>query len=240
MRKFTLLLFIYGMFLTLSSYHITHAFFFDMSKSTTNVFAAASTFSGSGLANHIVISEVQITATPSANNDFIELYNPTEVAISLANHRLVKRTSSGVTDTDIVVFTANDSIPAHKYLLWANSANSFATSLGADKSSGDNLSVDNSVALRNGAKDTGTIIDALRWGNPTGTPLSEAAAFTPNPGNGQSIERKAQASSTTSTMNGGVDATKGNGYDTDNNANDFVLRTTSQPQNSTSATESFQ
>ena len=36
---------------------------------------------------------------------------------------------------------------------------------------------------------------------------------------------------------GGVDETKGNGYDTDDNSNDFILRTVSDPQNSSSGAE---
>jgi hypothetical protein len=36
---------------------------------------------------------------------------------------------------------------------------------------------------------------------------------------------------------GGADALKGNGYDSGNNANDFVQRTTRDPQNASSATE---
>ena len=39
-------------------------------------------------------------------------------------------------------------------------------------------------------------------------------------------------------MEGGADANRGNGTDSDNNANDFVQRTVREPQNSASPTES--
>ena len=38
-------------------------------------------------------------------------------------------------------------------------------------------------------------------------------------------------------MEGGVDALKGNGFDAGDNATDFILRTASQPQNGSSASE---
>jgi hypothetical protein len=40
-------------------------------------------------------------------------------------------------------------------------------------------------------------------------------------------------------IGGGADEFNGNGYDTDNNANDFILRDTPQPQNSSSIPELF-
>ena len=50
------------------------------------------------------------------------------------------------------------------------------------------------------------------------------------------MERKALSTSDSTTMLG-ADSVKGNGYDTDSNALDFTLRLISQPQNSSSSTE---
>lgn len=190
-----------------------------------------------------VISEVKITGgTSMTSNDFIELYNPTSTDINLTGVRLVKRSTSATTDTDIVIWTNSTVphvIPAHKYLLWANSANGFSASasVSADFSTTDTLSTNDSIALRNGLKDTGIIIDAVAWGSGHIAPLIEGTAFASNPGANQSIERKAYITSTQATMEGGVDSTHGNQFDSQNNAADFILRNISQPQNSSSAIE---
>lgn len=241
-KAFLGLLGLYGIFLYATSFTMTKAYFVDSTTSMNNTFIAANTFPSpspteppTNIATHVVISEVQIAGN-NIDNDFIELYNPTSLPISLDTYSLVKRTSGG-SETSIYSagsFSASDIIPAHGYFLWANSANSFSVNNSANISSVDTLSPDNSIALKIGT----TTIDALAWGNST-NPLIEDSFFTTNPAAGQSIERKAQSSSTDASMNGGVDANKGNGYDTNNNATDFALRTVSQPQHSGSTTESL-
>ncbi|OGK23473.1 hypothetical protein A3A46_03455 [Candidatus Roizmanbacteria bacterium RIFCSPLOWO2_01_FULL_37_13] len=191
------------------------------------------------LVNHVVISEVQIDGgTGDANkNDFIELYNPTSSSIPLNGLRLIKRTASSGNDTTIYNFTSSHNINAHGYFLWGHksSNNNFADIIFADVSSADTLAVNNSIALKNVA--TGAIVDALSWDS-SSLSLKEETEFSPNPSANQSAERKANSTSTVSSMNsGGVDEFKGNGYDSDNNSTDFILRTLSQPQYSTSSAE---
>lgn len=259
-KAFLGLLGLYGVFLYATSFSMTKAYFVDSATSMNNTFIVANSFPSpsptgtptstptntptptitptptpENIATHIVISEVQIAGN-NIDNDFIELYNPTSSPISLDTYSLVKRTSGGSEASiySAASFSATDIIPAHGFFLWANSANSFSVNISANISSVDTLSPDNSIALRIGT----TTIDALAWGSST-NPLVEGTGFTPNPTASQSIERKAQSSSTAASMNGGVDANKGNGYDTNNNATDFVLRTVSQPQHSGSGTESL-
>ncbi|MDP3998524.1 MAG: lamin tail domain-containing protein [bacterium] len=187
------------------------------------------------LADHIVISEVQITGgSGNTNNDFIELYNPTVSSVNLNGYRLVRRTGSSPNDTSVFVFNSSHSIPAHGFFLWANSG--FASSIGADVSTTDVLAASNSIALRLGSLDTGTIIDALSW-NSASQSLKEGTEFSPDPGANQSMERKAYSTSDSISMTSGSDVLKGNSYDSENNINDFVLRTPSQPQNTLSTTE---
>jgi hypothetical protein len=81
-------------------------------------------------------------------------------------------------------------------------------------------------------------VDKLGYGvgdSPEGTP----APAPPNPPNSPpSYERKAGPDSTAASMSGGgADELKGNGQDTDNNAEDFVVRATRDPQNSASTVE---
>ncbi|MDO8505894.1 MAG: lamin tail domain-containing protein [bacterium] len=170
---------------------------------------------------HLVISEVQITGGAGlTKNDFVELYNPTGAAIDLNGIRLVKRTATGTTDTTLKSWTESAMIPAHGYYLWANSDFVSLTPTADAKTTGT-ISDDNSVALRQGAEDTGTIIDAVGWGAALNG-FVEGSVFSENPGANISIERKPGGS-------------EGNGEDTGNNANDFVLQSTPNPKNSTSS-----
>lgn len=185
----------------------------------------------SALAGHIVISEVQLAGT-ATTDDFVELYNPTNSAINLDDLTLVKRTSSGTTDDSLTTFTASDIIPAHGYFLWCN--NALDASLSCDKNTADSIANNNSVALRSGTLDSGPIVDSVTFGT-VQHPLGEGTALTAPPQN-SSVERKANSSSTQSSMLAS-DANGGNGEDTNDNSADFVLRDLSQPQNSSSSAE---
>ncbi|OGE05576.1 signal peptidase I [Candidatus Curtissbacteria bacterium RIFCSPLOWO2_01_FULL_41_18] len=214
-------------------FHNSFAFFSDTATSINNTFQASQIFT-----NHIVISEVQIDGGlgQANDNDFIELYNPTSSPFNLNGYRLVKRTGNAPNDTNIFTFTSSHIVPAHGYFLWAN--DDFTTiAVIPDVTSSDTLAASNSVALRQGNLNTGTIIDALSW-DPGASSLKEGTQFNSNPGANQSMERKALSTSTASSMAiGGADEFKGNGFDSNNNATDFVLRTVSQPQNSSSSPE---
>lgn len=219
------------------------ALFSDTAASSNNTFTASLEFPGSppeNIANHPVISEVQIDGGvgTSNNNDFIEIFNPTNSEFLLSGHRLIMRTGSSPNDTNVYTFGISDNIPAHGYYLWAHdsSNNHYADTINADVSSADTLGANNSVALRQGDLNTGTIIDALSW-NTGSFSLKEDTEFSPDPGPNESMERKAYSTSTVDSMMTGADVSKGNGYDTNNNSTDFILRTASNPQNSSSPTE---
>jgi len=218
------------------SYRVTHALFSDTAQSQDNTFSAADVFPPQ--TDHIVISEVQITAGPGAtDHDFVEFYNPTSSPFDLNGHRLVKRTGSSPNDTTMKSWTSSAIIPAHGFYLWASSDDGYGVSIGADESTAANIAPSNSIALRFGAEDIGTIIDALSW-NSASQSLKEGTEFSPDPTANQSMERKALSSSTASSMAvGGADEFKGNGFDLNDNATDFILRTLSQPQSSTSSAE---
>lgn len=119
-----------------------NSYFSSTATNQNNTLSASSNFGSTPTpapqTNHIVISEVQIDGgTGQANdNDFIELYNPTNNPISLSGHRLVKRTGSSPNDTNIFTFTTQ-SVPARGFFLWANSG--FSSTIGADVSSSDTL-----------------------------------------------------------------------------------------------------
>lgn len=179
-------------------------------------------------AAHVVISEIQFAGVASSSGDFVELYNPTSNSVNLGTFSLVKRTSTGSTDSSIVAFTNSDIIPAHGFFLWCNS--SLSGILSCDKSTTSTITNDNSI----GVKDNSLLIDAVTIGAPL-HPLGEGNSAT-TPSAGQSIERKANSLSTISSMLA-ADALLGNGEDTDDNESDFLIRDFPDPQNSLSSLE---
>ena len=226
----------YLVFLTFVSYRVSKAYFTDMAVASSNTFTAASEFptptgTEPQTANHLVISEVQINGA-NANQDFVEIYNPTDNAVDITGWKLRVRNSAGTESSLAVIPTAT--VSAHGFHLWANNQNEYSTSIGADIANGNNIAPNNSVAL---LTNTDILVDSLAWGNST-NPFVENLPFADNPSDGGSLERKALSTADAPSMNsGGVDEFKGNGFDSDNNATDFILRTISQPQNSSSASE---
>lgn len=193
--------------------------------------------SKANVAEHLVLSEIQL-AGASASEDFVEIYNPTSLNISLDGYRLVKRTSTGTVDTGLVVFASTDQIPAYGYFLWCNS--SLSASLTCDKNTSGTIANNNSVALRNGAENTGEIVDAVSFGSVTNTLGEGVSIDSPPPASG-SAERKAKSNSDAISMSsGGADELIGNSEDSNNNSADFVIRNVSQPQNSLSPTEALE
>lgn len=182
-------------------------------------------------AQHIVISEIGIEGT----GDFIELYNPTDVDIALGDYKLVKRTSTGSSDSSVVSLYASDLIPAHGFFLWCR--NDISDTLNCDRHTGGSLSNDNSIGLKIKIDGTEQLVDAVTIGD-VAYPLGEGTAISMDtlPEGTASIERKACTNSTTESM-GSEDVSRGNAWDTDNNSNDFVSRNVSEPQNTTSQSE---
>ncbi|MFA5779612.1 MAG: hypothetical protein WC947_05710 [Elusimicrobiota bacterium] len=199
------------------------------------------------LEQHIVISEVMI-ATTSTSGEYVELYNPTTVQFDLSSLGLKLHIINGAgTDGNAAIsYTppANTTIPAKGYFLIAGT--STASGIWPSNVTPDATYATSSNNLVNGGDvyistyttlySTGAV-DLLGLDNVGGN--WEGTAFGSNPADGQSAERKANSSSTAGSMAiGGADEFNGNGYDTNNNSNDFVSRTTgAQPQNTSSDTE---
>lgn len=182
------------------------------------------------LSTHIVISEVEIFGT-TASDEFVELYNPTESDISLNGWRLARKTEAG--NSSNLVASLSGTIKAHGYYL-ITPQTGYVGSASADKTysvAGSVLATNNTVLLYS---DAGiTLVDKVGLGTATD---KETAAIT-NPVNGTSTERKANNASTIDSMTSGIDALMGNGEDTDNNQNDFIIKLFPQPQNSLSGLE---
>ncbi len=192
-------------------------------------------------ANHVVISEVQVGQTGMADNEFVELYNPTATDINLQAENLMLhiKNSTGSDSNKPLTYT-NSIIKSNGFFLIAPN-NSYATTIVADatySATNGNMLVANGGVYISKSTVAGTdVVDMVGWGSqPTGG--YEGTVYTPTVPADQSIERKANADSTSATMAvGGTDEMKGNAYDTGNNANDFVARAIPCPQNSASPIE---
>ncbi len=60
---------------------------FSLSNSSSYIKAAAS---------HVVISQIQVAGTTNSNDEFVELYNPTDSSVDLTSWKLKKRTQCQV------------------------------------------------------------------------------------------------------------------------------------------------
>ncbi|MBU0570141.1 lamin tail domain-containing protein [Patescibacteria group bacterium] len=182
--------------------------------------------------NSIVISEVQI-AGATTTDEFIELYNPTSSSVDMEGWRLTRKTSSG--NQSNLVLSISGVIPAHGYFLIAHPNYDGTTTYDLPYSATSNaVSANNSVVLYSDASIT--VVDKVGMGDA----IDVETTATENPATDTSLERKAQSTSTlTSMAPGGVDEFAGNGEDTNNNFNDFLTKDVPQPQNSSSPTESL-
>jgi len=174
------------------------------------------------IADHVVISEVYYDAVDESDSEFVELYNPTGAAVNISGWTI--NDSSGIEAT----IPASSSIPSHGFFLIADGG----WSAGKDDSTWPNADVEDEMSLANTnngivLKNGSNIIDAVGWGSPTDLNLYEGIALA-SVSNGNSSERKSSPTH---------NELEGNGWDTNNNSADFVIRTVPQPQNSSNNTE---
>ncbi len=157
---------------------------------------------------HIVISEIQI-AGATANDEYIELYNPGGSAVELTGWSLKKKTGSG---KEYALAAANrlegKMIGAGKYLLLVNEEG-YAGSISADVqwAKSNTLAAGNTILLYDAAD---AVIDKVGFGDAVDFETQAAA----DPESGQTLTRVANR-------------------DTDNNAADMQSQTPS-PKNSLS------
>jgi hypothetical protein len=188
----------------------------------------------SATASHVVISEIQLSGgTGASTKEFVELYNPTNTSVNLQNWKLSKKNQSGSVE-DFLVATMSGSIPSRGFFLIGSQAYNLDASVSADitYATGSASLTDNNTIILYDSENA--VVDKVGFG----TAADFEGASETNPAAGSSRERKAQGSSTVTSMAiGGADEFNGNGEDTDSNANDFVSRSVPQPQNSSSALE---
>lgn len=191
-------------------------------------------------ADHVVISEFATRGPSSAFDEFVELYNPTDNIVSLAGWRLQYKSTTGATFSDRAILPAGTQIAAHGFYLIANQA--YVTGPAPDYTSG--LWPGSTGAADNGhfqiVDGSLAVVDRVGYG--TGVDSPEGGVAAPNHGtsaNSNSVERKANVSSTATTLAaGGIDVLAGNGQDTNVNGSDFVFQSNGRnPQNSSANAE---
>ncbi len=171
-----------------------------------------------GIANHVVISEVD------AGNDWVELYNPTGTAVDIGGWTL-----------DTSTYLDDATIPAGTMIQPYSFYSIGDAGTGADYTE-DPITIALSDAWVQIQDAGGVTVDLVGWGGTAGN--FEGTQYPNDLVSGVTLERKAQATSTAADLApGGADANLGNGYDTDNNANDFVEQSSPNLQTAASPAE---
>lgn len=167
---------------------------------------------------NLVISQFQPGTSTNANDEFVEIHNNGSSPVDLNGYRVVYRSQNGSADVPVpfAVWTTQTLLQPGQYYLIASTSytgsaspnitynpTACACSMSANQGG---------LGIRQGANDTGTLIDAVGWGTTTNI-LFEGTRTTAPP-SGSSKAR----------LQSGC-------QDTDNNANDFTTLTPFAPRN---------
>jgi endonuclease G len=172
------------------------------------------------VSNTIVISQFKVAGVTSTADEFVELHNVGSNSIDINGYNLVYRSATGSTDLTLTNWTTSTIIPAGEYYLIAATPG-YSQSVTADRTFPDNGSgrlagAGGGLAIRNGALDTGIIVDSVGYGSASN--IFVETAVTSAPAANTSKGRDAAGCT-----------------DTDNNSSDFVLISPPTPRNSGSA-----
>ncbi len=185
---------------------------------------------------NLLISEVATGGPTTALDEFVEIYNPTahDIVIMSVKVEYLSSASGESAWEERARVASLATIPAHGFYLFTSMSYVQGTppDTGRAWSSGFAHAGGHVRILWNDVE-----LDRLGWGSAIAceggscpVPRSDTSTW--------SYERKAVASSTADTMTFfGTDASRGNGYDTDVNSEDFVTRAARNPQGSRSAPE---
>jgi len=165
---------------------------------------------------NLVISQFQ-AGGGVATDEFVEIHNTSAGSVDLNGYRLVYRSASGTNDINFAAWTSSTVIPPGGFYLIASTdydggvtpdltynPTTCSCSMGANGGG---------LAIRQGAANTGTIVDSVGWG--TATNIFVETAVTTAPANNDGKGRLANGC-----------------QDTDNNSNDFSTLTPAAARNS--------
>ena len=188
-------------------------------------------------ADHVVISEFATRGAFSAQNEFAELYNPADTSVRIAGWRLQYKSATGTTWSERATLPSGAVIPARSFYL-------ISSALYMGIPTPDYASITWTIGIADDGNlrllNSSTVeIDRVGYGAANDP---EGGVPAPNHGtsnNNNSVERKARSTSTADSLrSGGLHALLGNGFDTNNNGNDFVTQINGRnPQNSSTSPE---
>ena len=186
---------------------------------TGQVGAAPAIRPASVWANHIVIGEFRTRGPLGANDEFIEIYNPTALSVPLANWTIKKAVGCGAASaTPLITFGVSDTLSAGQHFLIVNSSASPALLAMADASYASSIADDGGIAVMD---DLSNLVDSV--GMCATTVYVEGTAL----------------GSLTTNADRGYERNTGGSFgscdDSDNNSVDFHLQAPSDPQNLASA-----
>ena len=197
---------------------------------------------------HVVISEVYGGGGNTGStytHDFVELYNPTSSPVVMTDWSLQYQSATSTTAFSQRAFFSGTIQPKRYFLIRLAQGTTGGTiplltpdaspsnPLALAQSAGKITLVSDTVAITNPTDPT--VVDFVGYGTAN---KFEGSGPAPAPSNSTSIERKASTNSTASSLaTGGTEAKAGNGWDMNDNANDFVAQSAITPQNSASGEE---
>ncbi|MBN1448797.1 MAG: lamin tail domain-containing protein, partial [Bacteroidetes bacterium] len=187
-------------------------------------------------ADHVVISEFATRGGSVGNQagEFVELYNPTGTAVDVSGWELQYRSASGSSYSTLARIPDGTRMRAKSFYLITGSSWG-GTPVADVQWAVSGLADNGSIRVVDGS---GRPVDRVGFGSGN-DPEGSAAPNHGTSANDNSVERRASASSTAATLAaGGAEEFAGNGWDTDDNAADFVVQMNGRnPQNSASAAE---
>ncbi|MDB4968283.1 MAG: LigC protein [Myxococcales bacterium] len=157
-------------------------------------------------AEHVVVNEVKTAGSASANDEYIELYNPCALPVNLTNWRLIYHSQTGTADVGIVTFAKT--IPGKGYFLVAETMCGCSAMADQTYAAGKLSGTAGGVGLKNALN---ALVDSVGYGAGTTNEFVEGAPA-PAPATGQSTARTP------------------NGADTNKNNVDFVIASTPTPK----------
>ena len=134
--------------------------------------------------NHLIITQIQVASTQSANYEFVEIYNPMETDQNLTDLRLTRTNSTGTTVQNLIA-SMSGTLASHHYLLIAHPGYTTIPTT-PDKTysaSSSGITTNSSIILYD--TDHSTVIDKVGFGTATNFETSPA----PNPPSDQTLVR---------------------------------------------------